>query len=71
MNIKRKDYETKSLLKIIDFQNFNDNLHWLSYKVFNKNLKQIIGIDIKDESELNNIINNIKDINFISYDNNF
>ena len=54
-------------MKIIEEENFNDNLQWLYYEVFNRYLKKEIGKDIKDEKNLNNIINNIMDINIESF----
>ena len=64
--IKRKDYKTKTFLKIIEEEKFNDNLQWLSYEVFNRYLNKIIGKDIKDEKEIKNIINNIMDIKILN-----
>ena len=54
-------------MRIIEEENFNDNLQWLYYEVFNRYLKKEIGKDIKDEKNLNNIINNIMDINIESF----
>ena len=58
--VKRKDYKTKALLKLIKDENLNSNLKWVSFEGFCKYLKLII----QDENEningvdLNKLIDN-------------
>jgi hypothetical protein len=45
--VKRKDYKTKALLKLIKDENLNSNLKWVSFEGFCKYLKLVI----QDENE--------------------
>ena len=40
--IYRKDYKTKSLIKIINDLDLNNELSWVSYDIIKKNLKEIL-----------------------------
>ena len=65
-NIIRKDYKTKSLLKLIDDKDFNDNLEWINFNDFKKYINLIINdeenINLKDEAKFNILIK-ILDLN--------
>ena len=40
--INRKDYKTKSLIKLIEDKDFNKNLEWINFNNFKKYIKLVI-----------------------------
>ena len=54
--VKRKDYKTKALLKLIKDENLNSNLKWVSFEGFCKYLNLVI----QDENE------NINEVDLIN-----
>ena len=62
--IKRKDFITRSLIKIsLDMD--NDNFNWITYEEYKKIQKEIIAIDtdIIDNNTLENLIDSINELN--------
>ncbi len=50
-HIYRKDYKTKSLLKLIEERHFNNNLEWVNYDDVRNYLSECIKDKYKDANE--------------------
>lgn len=64
-SIYRNDFKTKSLIKLIEDKDFNDNLNWVDFEEFKNYIKLIINEENKDilsENKIIEIINKIFDI---------
>ena len=65
-NINRKDYKAKSLIKLIEDKDFNENLEWINFNDFKKYIKLVIndkdGNIILTEQVKLDLLNKILDI---------
>ena len=63
--INRKDYKTKSLIKLIEDKDFNENLEWINFNDFKKYIKLVINDEddnILTEQVKLDLLNKILDI---------